>query len=558
MAIYWPGLVGAFFFDDEANILRRTGLRMDHLSLESVWLALSSGTAGPSGRPVSQLSFAFNYFFSGFNPFAFKLTNVVIHCLNGILVFLLARKLIASAYPQQSIKNNWIYAGAVALVWGLHPIQLTSVLFVVQRMTSLSAFFLLLAFLLHVSVRQRPALGKAGVLLLAMAWAICWPLSIFSKETGVLFPVFVAAYELILRRSSHGGLDKLGRTVLFLILGATAASTLYLLSPKAGWLWAGYEIRPFTLGERLLTEARVVWTYLGLILAPRFEAYSLFHDDIAISTGLLKPWTTLPALASLMVVLVSIWLTRKRLPLIAFGGALFLIGHILESTVLPLEIAHEHRNYLPLFGVCLSLAGLSAQLLAKAEKQTTLVIAVCVTVIAYLGFMTALRSHLYGDERHRTQIEAQHHPDSARTLYAAAVALDEAFNADRGNQFAFVLARNRYQRVGELDPNFKLGFLGLIHLDCMLGQAPDKKSIDELARRLRTTPFAPADRNLLFSIMEMSMAGTICLGRNDVDRLFDAALTNPSAASAQALLHMWHAEYISFDNNRPTGKIPVK
>jgi len=548
MAIYWPGLGGAFFFDDEANILRRTGLRMDHLSFESVWLALSSGTAGPSGRPVSQFSFALNYFFGGFDPFAFKLTNVVIHSLNGILVFLLAEKLISAAYPKQSFKNNWLYAGAVALLWGLHPIQLTSVLYVVQRMTGLSAFFLLLAFLLHVLARQRPSLGKSGALLLAMAWAICWPLSIFSKETGVLFPVVVAAYELILRRSTHGGLDKPGRTFLFLSLGAIVVSTLYLLSPKADWLWAGYEIRSFTLTERLLTEARVVWAYLGLILTPRFEAFALYHDDIAISTGLLKPWTTLPALAGLMGVLGAIWLARKRFPLIAFGGALFLIGHGLESSVLPLEIAHEHRNYLPLFGVCLSLAGLFAQLLEKAEEQKTIAIALCAAVIVYLGFVTTLRSHLYGNEGHRTQIEAQHHPDSARTIYAAAVVLDEAFSADRGNQFAYVLARNHYQRVGELDPNFKLGFLGLIHLDCMLGKAPDKKSTDELARRLRDTPFAPADRNLLFSIMEMSFAGTICLGRDDVDRLFGAALANPGAASVQALLHSWHAEYLSHEN----------
>lgn len=551
IAIYWPGLEGAFFFDDEANILRRTGLRMDHLSFESVWLALSSGISGPSGRPVSQLSFALNYFFGGFDPFAFKLTNVVIHWLNGILVFILAEKLISAAFPKQGYRNNWLYAGAVALAWGLHPIQLTSVLYVVQRMTSLSTFFLLLAFLLHVSARQRPALGKSGILLLAMAWAICWPLSIFSKETGVLFPVFVAAYELILRRSTHGGLDRLGRASLFLLLATIIISTLYLLSPKAGWLLAGYENRSFTLTERLLTETRVIWAYLGLILTPRFEAFALYHDDIALSTGLLTPWTTLPALAGLMGVLAAVWMTRKRFPLIAFGGAIFFIGHSLESTVLPLEIAHEHRNYLPLFGVCLSLAGLSAQLLEKVEKQKTIIFVLCASAIVYLGFVTGLRAHLYGDEGRRTQIEAQHHPDSARTIYATAVALDEAFNANRGNQFAYVLARNHYQRVGELDPNFKMGFLGLIHLDCMLGKTPDKKSIDELARRLRNALFMPADRTLLFSVVEMSISGTICLTRHDVDRLFEAALANPSAASVRTILHTWHAEYLSHENNPP-------
>ena len=72
VAIYWPGLQGGFFFDDGPSILFAQGVRLESLSRESIHQALVSGGAGPSGRPVAQLSFALNYYFSGFNPLAEK------------------------------------------------------------------------------------------------------------------------------------------------------------------------------------------------------------------------------------------------------------------------------------------------------------------------------------------------------------------------------------------------------------------------------------------------------------------------------------------------------
>jgi hypothetical protein len=127
---------------------------------------------------------------------------------------------------------------------------------------------------------------------------------------------------------------------------------VYVLLGHAQWLWAGYDLRPFSLVERLMSEGRILWFYLGLMVAPRMAAFGLYHDDIAVSTGLFSPWTTLPALLGLAGLAWLAWRVRKSAPLAAFGIAWFLIGHSLESTVLPLELAHEHRNYLPLLGVC--------------------------------------------------------------------------------------------------------------------------------------------------------------------------------------------------------------
>ncbi|MGH8858792.1 MAG: tetratricopeptide repeat protein, partial [Polaromonas sp.] len=421
VALYWPGLQGGFFFDDGPSILKAEGVGIQTLSIDSIHQALASGGAGPSGRPVAQLSFALNHYFSGFDPFAFKATNLAIHLACGLLVFCLARGLLTSARPTARPYHLLVASGAVTALWLLHPIQLLPVLHVVQRMTSLSALFLLAALLLHLRGRERG--GRAGAAWLMLAWGILWPLSFFSKETGALFPLFALIWELVVRRSSTGGLDRFARRFAALAGLCLAAALAYVLSPRAQWLWSGYDLRPFSLVERLLTEGRVIWFYLGLIVVPRMEALGLYHDDIAVSTDLFSPWTTLPALCGLAGLLWLAWRLRTRAPLVAFGIAWFLIGHALESTVLPLEIAHEHRNYLPLLGILL--AGGAALLHALESKGAYKTIGVVFTAaaLAYFPFVTALRAHQFGDELRRTQIEVQHHRTSARAQYEAGLTL---------------------------------------------------------------------------------------------------------------------------------------
>ncbi|MDP2843868.1 MAG: hypothetical protein Q8O06_09575, partial [Acetobacterium sp.] len=80
--LYWPGLYGGFFFDDFTNIVESEELKIKELSWDALKAAWGGGQAGPLGRPISLLSFALNYFFSGLAPFYVKLTNRVIHGLN--------------------------------------------------------------------------------------------------------------------------------------------------------------------------------------------------------------------------------------------------------------------------------------------------------------------------------------------------------------------------------------------------------------------------------------------------------------------------------------------
>jgi hypothetical protein len=542
VAIYWPGLHSGFFFDDGPSILLAEGLRIASLTPDALHQAWSSGGAGPSGRPIAQLSFALNYYFSGFNPLAFKATNLAIHLANGLLIFALARLLLNAAQPLAKQRHLLMAAGTVAALWLPHPIQLLPVLHVVQRMTSLSALFLLAAFWLH--IRGRQSGGVASLLMLLTSWLMLFPLSFLSKETGMLFPAFVLAWELILHRSAQGRLDRFARVFTTLMGLCAVAAAAYMLSPRAQWLWAGYEMRSFSLPERLLTEGRVLWLYLVLMVLPRLEAFGLYHDDIVVSTGWLTPWTTLPALLGLAALVWLAWWLRKRAPMVSFGIAWFFIGHALESTVLPLELAHEHRNYLPLFGLLLAGGwGLLQSLESKGELKTVGV-ALALAALAYFPFVTALRSNQFGNEGLRTQLEAQHHRTSPRAQYEAGRVLAGLPDATQANSPTYSFALRHYEIAGELDPAFKMGWLGMIHLSCQAGRTPDKTWVDALAHRLQSTPFAPGDRTVLYSLKEMSIAGAVCLNRSEINSLFAAALANPGVGpGVAAMLHSWHADY---------------
>jgi hypothetical protein len=446
----------------------------------------------------------------------------------------------------KQVKRGRVQAAAalLAALWLLHPIQLTPVLHVVQRMTSLSAVFMFGALLLHVVGRERG--GRGGIAWLAVAWGLLWPLSFLSKESGALFPLFALGWELIVRRHGRGGLDGFARGMAGLVLLGAIAGAIYAALPAGRWLWAGYALRDFSPVERMLTEGRVLWMYLGLILLPRLDAFGLYHDDVTVSVGLFDPWTTLPAWAALAGLAWLGWRVRTKAPVVSFGLAWFLIGHLLESTVLPLEIAHEHRNYVPLFGILLAAVRVFMESLGRTGPLKTLGVALAAVALGYCAFVTALRAHQFGDEIRRTQIESKHHPESARAHYEAGRAIGHLEAAADAQTPVYFFARTHFERASELDAGFKLGWLGLINLNCRAGREAEPAWVVELARRLQHAPFGPGDESLMYNLKEMAIGGALCLERADIERFFAAARANPSVTlSVRAKLHSWLADYLT-------------
>lgn len=543
MVTYWPGLHGDFFFDDGPSILWASGVEMNEFSWVALQQAWFSGGAGPTGRPVAQISFALNHYLSGFDPFAFKVTNLAIHAVCGLLVFGLVRHLFRDIYPREPQQWRRLVSIGVAALWLMHPLQLLPVLHVVQRMTSLSALFLLAALWTHMAARELG--GRKGVSGLVVAWFILWPLSCLSKETGLLFPLFVLAWELLVRRRVAGRLDGLA-WALCGVLGVVALGLgLYLMSDRAQWIWAGYEMRDFSMKERLLTQGRVLWFYLQLMVLPKLSDFGLYHDDIEISTNWLTPWTTLPSMVGLMAGVWLAWRLRARVPLASLGLAWFFIGHAMESTLLPLEIAHEHRNYLPLLGAMLPVG--AALMAARKLGPRQMRVCALLGVIGILGLVaiTALRAYQFGEEVRRTQMAAQQHPRSAQAQYEAGSTLVQLPSLALGGDSLHALARWHLLEANKLNPSGKTGWLGLIYLDCKIGRIPEEEYVRELADRLNQTVLGPADRNVLYQVKQLATEGALCLKRESVENLFAAALENPTASpGVRSVLWSWLADYL--------------
>ncbi|MBK8894756.1 MAG: hypothetical protein IPN64_12110 [Propionivibrio sp.] len=186
VACYLPGLTGHFIFDDGVNIRLNPLLRIDSLDFSTLWQAASSGGTRPLSRPISMASFALDFYFFGMSPYYFKATNLAIHLANGLLVFVLVKLLLGLHLRIRGAADNntasWIGI-AVAAIWLLHPFNLTGVLYVVQRMTSLAALFTLAGLALYMYGRKKLLDGnKSGFFAMGAALFVFTPLAALCKE----------------------------------------------------------------------------------------------------------------------------------------------------------------------------------------------------------------------------------------------------------------------------------------------------------------------------------------------------------------------------------------
>lgn len=349
VTVYWPVTAGTFFFDDFAN-LPSLGQYGPIDSWAALVRYLTSGIADPTGRPVSVASFLIDARDWPAEPFAFKRTNVLIHATNGLLLaWVLARLGVRAGLEPRHARAASI---AAAAIWALHPLWVSTVGYVVQRHAMLPVPFVLLGILAWMkaieSIEQaRPARAwlYGGVLV-----PLCTLLATLSKANGALLPLMLAALHPVIlggptqRPPLSTGMRRhlLSLTGWSIVLPATAL--LGWLVFQIDWDASG---RPWTLVERLMTQPRALFDYLGLLAWPRVDSAGIFSDGFPLSTSLLSPWTTLPALAGLLGLLSAAVLVRLSRPVLSATLLFFLAGHLMESSVVPLELYFEHRSYLP-------------------------------------------------------------------------------------------------------------------------------------------------------------------------------------------------------------------
>ena len=529
IAVMLPGLGGGFLFDDYPNIVENETVHLRALSFEALRESLSGPAAGPLGRPVSVLSFALTHYFFGLDPFAFKAINLAIHVINGLLVAWLVTLLLRTlrGVPLSEKGSVWLPLW-VAAIWLAHPINIMPVMLAVQRMTLLSGMFMLLALIGHLKAMSTPPGKSEKWAWFAASWLVFWPLSALSKETGLLFPLYILAITLLSQPVDVPAPWKKSWVVPASVFSLLVIALAMLSFLGWGWLDTAYAMRPFSLAERLMTEARVLWFYAAQIVIPAPESFGLYLDDFALSTGLLSPPATLFAIIGWGAGILAIGYWRHRQPVLCLAAAWFLVGHSLESTFLPLEIAHEYRNYLPSIGLILGVGYLGATVLQKLklDHRSQTVGLVAIIPVLVLALFTWMRADQLGNPLVGTQIEAARHPQSARANYALALTLIQSGYGDAGDPFGGHNVRYYLQQAGAVDSSFKFGYLGLIAWACASGRPVERQWIDEFARRLEHTPFSPRDLELPDRLLKPLLSMPKCLDRQDAIRLFVAGAEN--------------------------------
>lgn len=402
IAVLLPGLGGGFMLDDMQSIVQNSAVHLVEIeSLDDLLYAAYSFDPGGGTRPLVMLSFALDILRSGLDPVAFKVTNIVIHALTSfILVFFFKKILMLAAWPAKEIR---FLAPLLALIWAVHPLQVSSVLYIVQRMQIMGTLFVVLSLLSYLSMRQSNIQGEEGkrqgllVILFGLIAFAC-------KEDAVLLPVYFFVIELtilnfVAKDPSRQRLLKWGYGTFF-IVGVLAYC--FIVVPYY-WHSDWYPGRDFTTIERLMTQARVLWMYLAQIVFPLPSMLLFNYDHFPVSESLWQPITTLPAIVGLVGLLFCALRWRKVFPVFSLGILLFFAGHFLTSNVIGLEMVFEHRNHLPLIGFVLAVAALVASLIRSMRFPKWAVMSVLSSVcIAEAGAAT-YRAYIWGDELRRAE-----------------------------------------------------------------------------------------------------------------------------------------------------------
>ena len=418
---FWSAITGPFVFDDFPN-LQNLALLDGHVDRNSVGHYLYAFIDSP-GRPLSALSFLIEDADWPTSADSFKRNNILFHLLAGTLVFWLVWSLARLRHGQAPMAA-WI-ALACAAMWLLHPMQLSTTMLVVQRMTILSTIFMLAGLLAYLKVLESRLPELARVILAGGVLGAFGAIAFLCKENGVLIFAYATALNLTLMAPRLHGLQPVNRQLL--LWGA--AFPLLLLAVMAlvyreGVLLA-YQGRDFTLGERLLTESRILFDYLQDIVLPRIDGRGIFHDDYRVSRSIVDPVSTLFAVAGLVALVASAVLMRRRAPLYAFAVLWFLAGHLIESTVVALELYFEHRNYMPMVGPLFLLASSLCLATGRLRKPALLILA---TWLCTAALLTVYNAGIWGDRGKLALVWAQQSPYSVRAIQTLS-----AYYADSGD-----------------------------------------------------------------------------------------------------------------------------
>jgi tetratricopeptide (TPR) repeat protein len=474
IAAYINGLRAPFVLDDISAIAENPTIR----TLWPPWGAVSPPASGTtvSGRPVANLTLAFNHALSGLDPRSYHALNILIHALGGLTLFAVVRRTLRlPSLEARYGREATPLSAAIALLWCLHPLQTEAVTYVVQRVESLMALFYLLT--LYCFIRSLESLRPAIWRVCAVAACL---LGMATKEVAATAPLLVLCYDRAFVAGTFAQAWR-KRGGFYLALAATLLPEIFLVA-GSGWNRGGSAGfgSPLSPGAYWMVQFEAVLRYLGLSAWP----HPLVFDYG--TRGAADPLTVAGcalAVGSLALGSVFLFLGRRHAAAGFLGVWFFLI--LAPTSVVPVatQTMAEHRMYLPLAAVvALFVLGVFSLLGTRSWPLLGL-------LALGLGILTARRNEDYASAVRLWRDTVSKAPDNAR----AHCALGFALSASPGGLPEAVA---QYEEALRVRPDFPDAHNDLgIALEGMPGRSAE--SIGHFREALRLNPnFGQAHFNL--------------------------------------------------------------
>jgi len=540
IGIYWPGLRGGYLFDDYANIVNNPEVQVHSLA-PGEWREAALSSPSPDlRRPLAMLSFAANTYFTGLDPWPMKLTNLFIHVVNGALLWAVLITLLSLPGCGLAVPIARWTALAVTAAWLFNPINLSSVLYVVQRMEALAQTFVLLGLWLYLRGRIHMLHGRPGIFHAYAGIVLGSGLGLLCKESAALLPLYAFLVEVTVLRFK--ATDLKGSRQLW----GLYAITLFLPALVGlGWLLprtlssGAYAARSFTLEQRLLTELRVLIGYAYSTLLPHPERLGFYHDDIIVSRSWLSPVSTLLSALLIAAMIGLATALNHRLPLFALGISWYFAAHLLTATFIPLELVFEHRNYFASIGLLLAAAALLLSLPAHLQNLRWIISAIGIAVFCAV---TAMRALEWSNPIRFAFAEAAEHPFSPRANYELGRTLVVA-SGYRTDSKLVAPAMQAFEQAAGLPSSGAAPFAGLIVLAGHMHQPVKAAWWNGLIAKLKRSPPSAEDISALRSVSQCQYDGGCERQTPPLLESFLAALSH-SNPTAELL-----AEYATFCAN---------
>ena len=359
LIVFYPSLKCGFAeWDDTVYVTENPNIALNSNNIKQ---SFTKGETHGVYAPLTALSFSMNYSQAKMNPRPYHFTNIILHLVMVLLVFLLIF----------SLSKNLLFTAIVTLFFSLHPAQVESVTYISGRRDLLFSLFAIASMLFYVTYKAKQ---KSLWLILSIG---CFLLSLLSKTQALFLPLVLFAIDYYMGLkviTKKNIIEKIPYIILTIIFGIVAITV-----KQAS---ANFRITDEILQMPYID--RVIYACYGFVM----YFYQLFIPN---RLSLIHPYPeTIPIigyvciLGVLGLLYLMYWLYKHNQKTILFGLLFFSINLALMLQLFPNSygLINDHYLYMPIIGIGILVAHLATNIHKKYQKTTLGIIAVFLIVMA--------------------------------------------------------------------------------------------------------------------------------------------------------------------------------